>query len=101
MNILVVHNRYREPGGEDRVVELESSLLEQHGHHVTRYVLDNNSIGDSNALSLAQRTVWNGAVHHELRDCIEREGIDLVHVHNTLPLVSPAVYYAASAAAIP
>ena len=36
MNIAVIHNRYREPGGEVRVFEMESELLEQLAHSVTR-----------------------------------------------------------------
>jgi glycosyltransferase involved in cell wall biosynthesis len=101
MNVLVVHNRYREPGGEDRVVELETSLLERHGHNVLPYVLDNASITDGNPLALAARTIWNRDVHREISRSIVRERIDVVHVHNTLPLVSPAVYYAAAAAKVP
>jgi glycosyltransferase involved in cell wall biosynthesis len=101
MNVLVVHNRYREPGGEDRVVELETSLLERHGHTVVPYILDNASIADGNPLALAARTIWNRAVHDELRAAILRARIDVVHVHNTLPLVSPAAYYAAAATRVP
>jgi glycosyltransferase involved in cell wall biosynthesis len=101
MNVLVIHNKYRERGGEDRVVELETALLRRHGHTIVQYVLDNSAIDGMNPLVLAGRTVWNGPAHRETRRLIARERIDLVHVHNTLPLASPSVYYAASAAGIP
>ncbi len=32
---------------------------------------------------------------------MQRERPDIVHVHNTFPVISPAVYYAANEAAIP
>lgn len=101
MNILVVHNKYREAGGEDRVVENECALLGRHGHHVVRYIADNHTIDQINSVALAGMTLWNRHSYDDIRDLIVREGIDVMHVHNTLPLVSPSVYYAASEEGIP
>jgi glycosyltransferase involved in cell wall biosynthesis len=101
MNVLVVHNRYRETGGEDRVVELESALLRRKGHKVVPYVLDNADIEGMNPIALAGRTIWNHRAYYDVGSLISHERIDLVHVHNTLPLVSPSAYYAGSAAQIP
>jgi glycosyltransferase involved in cell wall biosynthesis len=101
MNVLVVHNRYRETGGEDRVFELESGLLRRHGHKVVPYVLDNAAIEGMNPLALARKTLWNGRSHRDVAAVIAHERIDLVHVHNTLPLISPSVYHAGAAAGIP
>jgi glycosyltransferase involved in cell wall biosynthesis len=101
MNVLVVHNRYRETGGEDRVVELESALLARHGHTVVPYILDNATIDAMNPLALAGRTVWNHEAYRAVRRLIRRECVDVVHVHNTVPLASPAVYYAANAEGVP
>jgi glycosyltransferase involved in cell wall biosynthesis len=99
--VLVVHNRYREPGGEDRVVELESALLRSHGHEVVDYAVDNHAVDESRKLALAARTIWNPDTYAGVRRLIEQERIDILHVHNTLPLVSPAVYYAAHAEGVP
>ena len=41
MNILLVHNRYRQAGGEDTVVQHEQSLLASNGHTVTLLEADN------------------------------------------------------------
>ena len=101
MNVLVVHNRYREPGGEDRVVELETALLERFGHKVVRFIVDNGRIDAMGPVAAAPRTFWNHAAYREVRRLVAAERIDLLHVHNTLPLASPAVYYAASAERIP
>lgn len=100
MNVLVVHNRYREAGGEDRVVELETALLQQRGHTVIPYVADNHHIGNG-GLALAVNTIWNPRTYRGVRELLARESVDVVHVHNTFPLISPAVYYAAGAAGVP
>ena len=101
MNVLVVHNRYREPGGEDRVVDLETTLLARHGHRILRYTVDNHDIEGLSRVVLACRTFWNHEVYREVRSVIAREHVSVMHVHNTLPLISPAVYYAARAEGIP
>jgi hypothetical protein len=41
MRVLVVHNRYREPGGEDAVVAAEVGLLRSAGFEVVDYVVAN------------------------------------------------------------
>ena len=37
MKILIVHNRYQIPGGEDQVAAQEAELLRAHGHQVFTY----------------------------------------------------------------
>ena len=66
MNVLVVHNRYQEPGGEDRDVELETGLLRRHGHTVTPYILDNASIDGMNRALLVDRL--NPTLHKPIDD---------------------------------
>jgi glycosyltransferase involved in cell wall biosynthesis len=101
MNVLVVHNRYRERGGEDRVVELESALLERNGHTVVRYPVDNRNLDFSSTLALPLLTIWNQKTVTDVRQLVASEHVDVVHVHNTLPLVSPSVYYAARSEHVP
>jgi glycosyltransferase involved in cell wall biosynthesis len=97
MKILVLHNRYREAGGEDRAVERETALLADGGHTVLTYMADNASIDGTSPLALAGRTVWNHGVYNDVRGLLGREHVEVLHVHNTLPLISPAAYYAAAA----
>jgi glycosyltransferase involved in cell wall biosynthesis len=52
-------------------------------------------------LTLAKDTVWNASAYRELTALIRRERPEVVHFHNTLPLVSPAGYYAARAEGVP
>jgi len=101
MRILQVHNFYQQAGGEDRVVAAESALLEAHGHSVFRYTARNDAVERMPALDLGIKTIWNHETYRGIRQIIAKEGIELVHAHNTLPLVSPALYYAAAAQRTP
>lgn len=40
-SILIVHNYYQIPGGEDTVVANENGMLEKHGHKVMLYSRNN------------------------------------------------------------
>jgi hypothetical protein len=42
MRILIAHNRYQQMGGEDVVFDFESKALEDAGHDVERFVMDNS-----------------------------------------------------------
>ena len=44
MKILIVHNYYKLPGGEDTVVRNEKRMLESHGHRVILYTRDNKEL---------------------------------------------------------
>lgn len=102
--ILQVHNRYQIPGGEDTVAENERQLLEAQGHRVVRYFRDNKEMKDFSLLQkllLPVTTVFNPRTYREVRRLIRTEHIDIVHVHNTLNLISPSVYYAALAEGVP
>jgi glycosyltransferase involved in cell wall biosynthesis len=101
MKILAVHNRYQRPGGEDQVFVDETALLETRNHRVLRYEVHNDQVKQVNRLTLAKDTVWNTSSYRELSALIRRERPDVVHFHNTLPLVSPASYYAAKAEGVP
>lgn len=92
MKILSVHERYRSPGGEDYVFEAEAALLESRGHEVVRFEDHNDRIDDLSRVGVAARTVWSRPARRRLRDLVARERPDVVHLHNTFPLISPAVY---------
>lgn len=100
MRIVIVHNRYREPGGEDAVVAAEAALLRDHGHVVERYERDNDEIEAMSALALARDTLWSARTTRDLEQLLTTFAPDVVHVHNTLPLVSPAVHWPVAAAGV-
>jgi glycosyltransferase involved in cell wall biosynthesis len=98
--VVLVHNHYQQPGGEDEVFRGESALLVEHGHTVVPYALDNRTIEGMARLTLATRTVWSQQSHRELGALFAREAPDVAHFHNTFPLVSPSAYYAARDAGV-
>lgn len=96
--ILLVHNYYQLPGGEDVVFRNEKKLLETHGHRVVVYTRSNNELnGYSKVRKLiaAAASVFNLKTYFDIKRIIRKERIDIVHVHNTLALISPSVFYAA------
>lgn len=101
MKLLLVHNYYQQRGGEDVVFEAEAQLLEEHGHRVLRYTARNDRVGDVSGVALGRMTIWNSTTYEELRHLLRREQPAVVHVHNTLPVISPAVYHAARGAGVP
>jgi len=101
MRVLQVHNFYQQAGGEDRVFAAEYDLLTARGHQVTQYTAHNDSLADLSAAPMAVRTIWNRTAYREIRSRIRAESIELVHAHNTFPIISPAVYYAARAESVP
>lgn len=95
MHILAVHNYYQQPGGEDLAFRAEASLLEKYGHQVDTYSVHNNELIGTHPIVLAGTSVWNQTKYRQLRELIREKQPDIVHFHNTLPLISPAAYYAA------
>ncbi len=95
MRILTAHNFYLEPGGEDEVFRSEARLLEQRGHAVLRHSADNRATLDMTRLELAAAAVWNRESCHQIASLMAEHHSQLVHFHNTFPLLSPACYQAA------
>jgi glycosyltransferase involved in cell wall biosynthesis len=106
MKVLVAHNRYRSgtPSGENRVVDTESDALTAAGHDVVRFEMRSDDISGwplPRRATLAARVVWNQAAYRGLADTLRDCGPDVVHVHNTFPLLSPAILYACRRARVP
>jgi glycosyltransferase involved in cell wall biosynthesis len=101
MKVLSVHNSYQLPGGEDLVFAQEADLLRAHGHQVVLYQASNDQVTGMNPLVLLGKTIWNRQIEGELRALMQREKPDIMHVHNTFPVISPAAYYAANAEGVP
>jgi glycosyltransferase involved in cell wall biosynthesis len=95
MRILVAHNFYQLPGGEDQVFRSELALLASRGHDVASFEMHNDEVRDMGKLALLRATVWNRAAAARLREKIREHRAEIVHFHNTFPLMSPAAYYAA------
>ena len=102
--VLIVHNYYQLPGGEDTVVANEKKMLEDNGHTVILYTRENSELtklGAIRKLLLPFDAVFNIKTYKDVRKLIKGQKIDMVHVHNTLSLISPSVYYAAHSMKVP
>jgi glycosyltransferase involved in cell wall biosynthesis len=95
VKILLVHNFYQQPGGEDEVFRSERDLLRAHGHEVHEFTLHNDAVPTYGKLALASATLWNREAHRAVGRIARLHRAEVVHFHNTFPLVSPAAYYAA------
>lgn len=103
MRVLLVHNFYREPGGEDYAFRAETTVLERNGHEVATFERSSADATDSVAgvIRTAVATPWASDTVRELERQLARFRPDIVHFHNTFPLISPGAYYACSRAAVP
>lgn len=101
MKILILHNYYQQPGGEDEVVATESKLLIEKGHRVILFSEHNDQVDGLDRLTLARSTIWNTDVRRRLSRLVRDERPDVAHFHNTFPLISPAAYSAARAEGVP
>ena len=104
VKILLAHNTYQWPGGEDTAFELDAKLLEDHGHEVIRYVKDNDAIeglGISKRARVAGGAFWAVGTKREVAALIAKEKPDVAHFHNTFPLISPSAFAACRDAGVP
>ena len=101
LRVLVVHNRYRLRGGEDVVAEAEVALLRANGVDVTLYQRSNDELVQMSPLAGAAATLWSRQAVAELDHLYLTQRPDLVHFHNTFPLISAAPYWRAARRGIP
>ena len=97
MRILLVHNFYGSstPSGENQVFSLESSLLESYGHEILHFTRNSDDIIEGGVRGLikgALSTPWNPFAAISLQNAISLFKPDVIHAHNTFPLISPSIY---------
>jgi len=101
MRILLLHNYYQQPGGEDIVFEAEKAMLESKGHQVITFVENNIRLNEMNLLKSAINTVWSRETKQKLIKLIKETRPDVAHFHNTFLLISPSAYYACKEIGVP
>jgi glycosyltransferase involved in cell wall biosynthesis len=101
MKVLIVHNRYRQAGGEETVVANEHALLERHGFETRLWYVTNDIIaGAWDQIMVAVRTAYSHPAREDAARVIAEFEPEVVHVHNFFPLLSPSVYDACRAAGV-
>lgn len=102
MKILQVHNFYKQRGGEANVVENEKLLLEEHGNTVETFYVNSTEVkGTVNELITAYNMPFSKKYYEIAKNRIEAYQPDIIHVHNTFPVITPAVFSAANDLGIP
>ena len=92
MRVLVVHNRYRTEGGEERSVELQALALR--GAGVPHAILERSSAALSRPTA-ALALLRGGSEEDDVRVAVRELEGDVVHVHNMLPSFGPRALEAA------
>lgn len=104
MKVLLVHNEYQQPGGEDIVFRLEHQLLSSFGHRVVTYRRSNleiNGYSPTQRLLLLRQMTWAEDSKRDIARILRQEKPDVVHVHNTFTQISPSIYTACIEAGVP
>jgi glycosyltransferase involved in cell wall biosynthesis len=100
MKVVLVHNYLRSsgPSGENLTYQEERDLLRKFGHEVVEFTVSNDDLEGSRwkgGLKAAFAAPWSFSAVSRLREVLHREQPQVAHVHNTFPLLSPSVFYAA------
>src|SRR4051794_35857155 len=94
--ILLLHNRYRVPGGEERAVEDLAWLIREHlGEEVEVLERDSSALSQRQA---AEGLLRGGLAPEEVGEAVRRTGARVVHAHNVNPTLGWRALAAARAA---
>lgn len=102
MKVLLVHNRYRQKGGEDSVVESEKELLSDDDVEVELLQANNDAIvGIRGKLNASMAVFYSADGVGRINESIAAFKPDVVHVHNWFPTFSPAIFGACNRHGVP
>ena len=103
MRVAILHNRYAQRGGEDAVVETEAELLRKAGCEVSLFLVENAPLLRSPVARAraAARARWNPEMVERISSFVAEHPVDVAHVHNFFPLLSPAAHATLHALGIP
>ena len=104
MRILIVHNRYQQPGGEDAVARTEFNLLKGFGQEVRLYERSNDEIKDYSFLeriNSLREMGWSEDSYNDIRKILKEFSPDVVHCHNIFFTITPSVYQACRDEGVP
>jgi len=99
MKILRAHNYYRRanPSGENSVFDAEGALLRANGYVLKDFTEESDSLAMRGGISKAASYIsipWNSASRQRFELAIREFKPDVIHVHNTFPLLSPSIFWA-------
>jgi glycosyltransferase involved in cell wall biosynthesis len=99
LKVLLAHNFYGStaPSGENSVYLAEKELLKSHGHSIIEFSRHSDEIRNRGFIGKLQgglATPWNPFTAQKIRQLLKTEKPDILHVHNTFPLLSPSIFHA-------
>lgn len=99
MRVLFVHNLYGSaaPSGENQVLEAEVAMTRAAGAEVDVYTEKSDELrikGAWGKVIAGLSTPWNPLAARRVKKRVREFRPDVVHVHNSFPRISPAVFYA-------
>lgn len=100
LRVMVAHNRYQQPGGEDAVFASEVAMLRSAGCEVATLEVSNDSIG-MGKVKAALGATYSFAGRKLAAEVLAQFKPDVLHVHNFFPLLSPALFDACRQAGVP
>jgi glycosyltransferase involved in cell wall biosynthesis len=100
LKVVLVHNYLRSsgPSGENLAYQEERDLLRRYGHEVVEFTVTNDDLEDvgwTGNFRAAATAPWSFSARSRLRRVLRNERPGVVHIHNTFPLLSPSVFWAA------
>lgn len=93
MRILLVHNAYAKPSGEEQAVQSIADLLESQGHHVAWLTRCSAEVTGSLPRKVAATFggIYNPLARAEISRLLDSTPIDIVQIQNLFPQISPAI----------
>ena len=102
LRVLNVHNHHAGPGGFEVFFFGVSEILRHYGHHVATFERDNAAIHTAfEKLSAFGSAIYSPSSRRAFERVLRDERVDLVHLNNIWPLVSPSVIDACRDADVP
>lgn len=93
MKVGFFHNSYNVKGGEDSVVSSEIRLLESSGFRVYKYFVNNDDINSlASKVSVGLSCHYSRANKKKVESFLEGGGVDVAHVHNFFPQLTPSIF---------
>lgn len=104
LKVIMAHVKYRQAGGEDSVFENECELLQSAGIDIVPMLFSNDTLSDhslADRIKLGVNSIWSLPAYRKFKALVRKFQPDIVHFHNTFPLLSPSVYSACFSQGVP
>lgn len=99
MRVILGHNFYNSniPSGENQVFDTERNLLSKNGNIIENFTRSSDELsskGWTGTIQGALSSTWNPWMAKSIQRKISDFQPDVIHFHNTFPLISPSVFHA-------